>query len=102
MRQSGALVHRQCVTSFVHCLFVTSCAGTFPSIPASAIDGVSESAVSAACAHIVTTKGIAFPFHRQFTSDDDVAAMLARCVESVYFYKPCHLLSRRVTYSPAM
>jgi hypothetical protein len=51
---------------------------TFPSIPRSAIEGFSESAVSAACAHIVNTKGISFPFHRQFTSNDDVAAMLAR------------------------
>jgi hypothetical protein len=51
---------------------------TFPSIPASIIEGASESAVSAACAHIVTTKGIEFPFHRHFTSDGDVAAMLAR------------------------
>ncbi len=57
-------------------LFTSS---TFPSIPSSSIDGLSESAVAAACAHIVTTRSIAFPFHRQFTTDDDVAAMVCRC-----------------------
>ncbi len=51
---------------------------TFPSIPRGSIDGIAESAVSAACAHLVTTKSIEFPFHRQFTSDDEVKAMIHR------------------------
>jgi hypothetical protein len=51
---------------------------TFPSIPRGSIDGIVESAVSAACAHLVTTKHIEFPFHRQFTSDDEVKAMVHR------------------------
>jgi hypothetical protein len=28
------------------------------------VDGVAESALAAACAHVVMTKTIAFPFHR--------------------------------------
>jgi hypothetical protein len=50
----------------------------FPSIPKSSLDGISQSAVAAACAHIVTTKSIQFPFHRQFTSDDEVKSMINR------------------------
>lgn len=50
----------------------------FPSIPRSSIEGISESAVSAACAHLVTTKAIDFPYHRQFTSDAEVKAMVDR------------------------
>ena len=53
--------------------------GTFPSIPRSCIDELSESAVAAACSQLVMTKAIAFPFHRQFTTDEDVAAMVSRC-----------------------
>jgi hypothetical protein len=51
---------------------------TFPSIPKSSLDGLADSVVSAACAHLVTTKSIAFPFHRQFTSDGEVQAMVQR------------------------
>ena len=38
--------------------------GTFPRIPKTIVDGVAESALAAACAHVVMTKTIAFPFHR--------------------------------------
>jgi hypothetical protein len=51
---------------------------TFPSVPRSCIEGLPDSLVAAACAHVVTTKAIAFPFHRQFTSAADVTAMLTR------------------------
>jgi hypothetical protein len=50
----------------------------FPRIPRSSIEGISESAVSAACAHLVSTKAIDFPYHRQFTSDAEVKAMVDR------------------------
>jgi hypothetical protein len=50
----------------------------FPQIPRSSIEGISESAVSAACAHLVSTKAIDFPYHRQFTSDAEVKAMVDR------------------------
>jgi hypothetical protein len=53
--------------------------GTFPSIPRSSLEGLADSVVSAAIAHLVTTKSVEFPFHRQFTSDGEVQAMVQRC-----------------------
>ena len=52
--------------------------GVFPRIPRGALAGLSESVAAAACAHVIMTKTIAFPFHRQFTSDSDVNAMITR------------------------
>jgi hypothetical protein len=55
--------------------FIGSC---FPTISKDAIELMSESVVAAACAHLVVTKTIGFPFHRQFTSDSEVQTMIRR------------------------
>jgi hypothetical protein len=55
----------------------------FPSIPRSSVEGMAQSTIAAACAHMVTTKSIQFPFHRQFTSDDEVKSMVNRCDDGV-------------------
>jgi len=71
--------------------------GTFPSIPKSSLDGLADSVVSAAIAHLVTTKSIEFPFHRQFTSDSEVQAMVQRCVPVAAVVSRAHLFLQAVT-----
>ncbi len=50
------------------------------------MQGIAQSTIAAACAHMVTTKDIHFPFHRQFTSDDEVKSMVNRSVNGMFSF----------------